>query len=43
VVGAAAAACAALKDEPMLDRSVAAEAIISGFAITNDIPHLPPA
>jgi len=27
----------------MLDRSEAAEVIISGTAITNDIPHLPPA
>jgi len=43
VVGATAAAFAALSPEPMLDRSVAAEATNSGTAITNDIPHLPPA
>src|SRR6516225_6759063 len=40
VVGAAAAAFAAVSAEPMLDRSVAAAVIISGAAITYDIPHL---
>ncbi|ORV74812.1 hypothetical protein AWC07_24720 [Mycobacterium gastri] len=38
VVGTAAAALAELIVEPMLAKSVAAEAIISGIAITNDIP-----
>ena len=40
VVGAAAAALAAVSVEPILATSVAADAIISGFAITNDISHL---
>src|SRR5262249_1734140 len=39
-VGVAAAAFAAVSAEPMLATSVAAEVIISGAAITNDIPHL---
>jgi hypothetical protein len=38
VVWVAAAAWAALSAEPMVAKSVAAEVIISGAAITNDIP-----
>ncbi|OOK77150.1 pE family protein [Mycobacterium kansasii] len=43
MVGTAAAALAELIVEPMLAKSVAAEATISGIAITNDIrqPPLP--
>jgi integrase len=41
VVGAAAAALAALIVDPMPATPVAAVANISGVAITNDIPHLP--
>jgi hypothetical protein len=37
VVGVAAAAFAAVSAEPMLDRSVAADVIISGAAITYDM------
>jgi hypothetical protein len=43
VVRVAAAALAALTVEAILAKSVAAEVIISGAAITYDIPHLPPA
>ncbi len=43
IVGPAAAALAALIDDPMFAKSVAAAAITSGAAITNDIPHLRPA
>ncbi|CKU42370.1 Uncharacterised protein [Mycobacterium tuberculosis] len=42
-MGPAAAALAALIDDPMFAKSVAAAAITSGAAITNDIPHLRPA
>ena len=42
VVGTAAAAFAALSAEPMLDRSVAAEARNSGAATRYDIAVLPP-
>jgi hypothetical protein len=42
VVGAAAAALATLTFEPMIAKSVAAEVIISGAAITNDICSLLP-
>ncbi len=38
VVRVAAAVCAALSIEPILDKSSAAEVSISGAAITNDIP-----
>src|SRR5947209_3664961 len=41
VVGAAAAALAALIEDPMPARSVAAVATSSGIAITNDISRLP--
>jgi hypothetical protein len=40
VVWLAATVWAALRPEPMVAKSVAAEVIISGAAITNDIPHL---
>jgi hypothetical protein len=43
VVGAAAAALATLSVEPILATFEAAADITSGAAITNDIPHLPPA
>ncbi len=39
-VAGAAAAWAALRFEPMVAKSVAAAVIVSGAAITNDIPHL---
>jgi hypothetical protein len=39
-VRVAAAAWAALTFEPILAKSVAADVIISGAAITYDIPHL---
>ena len=39
-VGGAAAICAALSAEPMPAKSVAVAAMVSGAAITNDIPHL---
>jgi hypothetical protein len=42
VVWARAAAWPALIVEPMLSKSVAAAASISGVAITDDTPHLPP-
>ncbi|CLX35692.1 Uncharacterised protein [Mycobacterium tuberculosis] len=42
-MGPAAAALAALIDDPMFAKSMAAAAITSGAAITNDIPHLRPA
>jgi hypothetical protein len=41
VVWAAAAVWAALRSEPMVAKSVAAEVIIAGAAITDDIVDLP--